>query len=57
MSKMAEMDMMVQEAVDMVDTEVDMYLSTAMRIIKKRWALDDEEFDMVYAEANHRVYG
>ena len=56
MSKMSEMDMMVQEAVDMVENHGE-YLSYAMRKVQEEWALDQEEYFMVYREANDRVYG
>ena len=56
MSKMSEMDMMVQQAVEMVEEE-GVYLVDAMDSVASEWALDDEEFDRVYAEASHRVYG
>ena len=56
MSKMSEMDIMVQETVDMVE-EKGLYLSAAMPITAAKWALDDEEFAMVYRVANDRVYG
>ena len=55
MSKMAEMDMMVQEVIDLVE-EQGLYLSAAMPLVADEWALDSEEFDMVYREANARVY-
>ena len=55
MSKMSEMDMMVQEAVSMV--EAGEYLSYAMRKVQAEWALDQEEYYAVYREANARVYG
>ena len=55
MSKMSEMDMMVQEAVEMV--EAGEYLSYAMRKVQAEWALDTEEYYAVYREANDRVYG
>jgi hypothetical protein len=56
MSKMSEIDMMVQQAVEMVE-EDGTYLVAAMQAVKAEWALDIEEFDMVYREANYRVYG
>jgi hypothetical protein len=56
MSKMSEMDMMVEETVEMVE-ENGLYLSAAMPVTAAKWALDDEEFAMVYREANSRVYG
>jgi hypothetical protein len=56
MSKMSEIDMMVTEAVDMVEDK-GVYLSSAMIIVAAEWALDGDEFDMVYREANARVYG
>ena len=56
MSKMSELDMIVTEAVDMVENE-GVYLSSAMPIVAAEWALDSDEFDMVYAEASQRVYG
>ena len=56
MSKMSEMDMMVQDAVEMVESTGD-YLSEVMVVIKNRWALDSEETMMVWREANARVYG
>ena len=56
MSKMSEIDMMVQETIDMVETD-GMYLSAAMPVTAAKWALDDEEFAMVYRAANARVYG
>ena len=54
MSKMSEMDMMVQDAVDMVDAGE--YLTVAMEYVLIKWALDVEEFAMVYRAANARVY-
>jgi len=56
MSKMSEIDMMVQDVVEMVE-DTGCYLKDAMPKIKTIWGLDDDEFDMVYAEANHRIYG
>jgi hypothetical protein len=56
MSKMSEIDMMVQEAVEMVENE-GVYLSAAMPIIAAEWALDGDEFVAVYKEATYRVYG
>lgn len=55
MSKMAEIDMMVQDAIEMVEHD-GMYLMEAMEYVAKEWALDSEEFDIVYREANARVY-
>jgi len=55
MSKMSEIDMMVQDAVDMVEQE-GVYLSAAMPIVAAEWALDGVEFLAVYAEANARIY-
>ena len=56
MSKMSEMDMMVQQAVEMVE-EDGVYLVDAMDSVASEWALDDEEFRRVYREASHRVHG
>ena len=56
MSKMSEIDMMVQDAVRLVE-ENGMYLSAAMPLIAAEWALDTDEFEMVYSEANRRIYG
>lgn len=55
MSKMSEMDMMVQDAVDMVEND-GMYLVQAMQRVKAMWALDQEEYYLVYEEATARVY-
>lgn len=55
MSKMSEIDMMVQEVVDMVEKD-GVYLSSAMPIVAAEWALDSEEFEMVYREANAKIY-
>lgn len=52
---MSEMDMMVQEAVNMVEND-GAYLTVAMNAVAADWALDDEEFARVYREANARVY-
>ena len=55
MSKMAEMDMMVQEVVELVEQN-GLYLTEAMPMVSERWALDSEEYQMVYTEANYRIY-
>lgn len=55
MSKMAEMDMMVQEVVEIVETE-GTYLIDAVPRVAKEWGLDAEEIDMVWSEANRRIY-
>ena len=55
MSKMSEINMMVQEAVSYVEDQ-GMYLTVAMEIVAAEWALDSEEFAAVYREANARVY-
>jgi hypothetical protein len=55
MSKMSEIDMMITDAVDMVEND-GVYLSSAMIIVAAEWALDAAEFDMVYREASARVY-
>ena len=56
MSKMSEIDMMVQEVVEMVET-AGMYVVEAVSFVKKEWALDNDETLMVWKEASHRVHG
>ena len=55
MGKMSEIDMMVQDAVDLVEENGD-YLTVAMEVVAIKWALDSEEFAMVYRIVNARVY-
>ena len=56
MSKMSEIDMMVQDVVEMVE-DTGVYLIDAMPKVAKIWGLDEEEIDMVWSEANRRIYG
>jgi hypothetical protein len=55
MDKMSEIDMMVREVVERVEND-GIYLSSAMPIIAAEWALDSDEFDMVYQEAYKKIY-
>ena len=56
MSKMSEIDMMVQEVVEKVET-AGMYVVEAVSFVKKEWGLDNDETLMVWKEASHRVHG
>ena len=55
MSKMAEMDMMVQEVVEAVRANNGSVLVECQKVAKE-WALSVEEFGMVFDTAMTRVY-
>lgn len=55
MSKMSEIDLMVQEVVEYVKENNGSVLVEAQRVARE-WALDAEEFGMVFDEAYTRVY-